>query len=114
MLDRVQGIPMTDYVQVLTTIDDEAKAAEIARVLVEERLAACVQVLGPMTSTYRWKGQLETSREWLLAAKTRRDRYDEVETAIRRVHSYEVPEIIAVPVVAGARDYLAWLDGQVI
>ena len=104
---------MTDYIQVLTTIDDETKAAQIAAALVEERLAACVQVMGPMTSTYRWKGQIQTSREWLCVAKTRRDRYDEVEAAIRRVHSYELPEILAVPVVAGGRDYLAWLDGEV-
>ncbi len=104
---------MTDYIQVLTTIDDEAKAVQIARTLVEDRLAACVQVLGPMTSTYRWKGQVETSREWLCVAKTRQDLYARVEAAIRRVHSYEVPEILALPVVAGSRDYLAWLEGEV-
>jgi periplasmic divalent cation tolerance protein len=104
---------MTDYIQVVTTIDSEQKAAEIARVLVEERLAACVQVLGPITSTYRWKGRVETSREWQCMAKSRRDLYDRVEEAIRRVHSYEEPEILAVPIEAGSRSYLAWVEEQV-
>lgn len=105
---------MTGHIQVFTAIDDESKAAQIARTLVEERLAACVQVLGPVTSTYRWKGRVETSREWLCVAKTRQDLYARVEAAIRRVHSYEVPEILALPVVAGSRDYLAWLEGEVV
>jgi periplasmic divalent cation tolerance protein len=104
---------MTDYIQVVTTIDSEQKAAEIARVLVEKRLAACVQVLGPITSTYCWRGTVETSREWQCWAKSRRDLYDRVEEAIRRIHSYEEPEILAVPIETGSRSYLAWLEEQV-
>jgi len=77
------------------------------------RLAACVQVLGPITSTYRWEGAIETSQEWRCEAKTRVELYDEIEKAIRSLHSYQVPEILAVPVVDGSADYLAWLDREV-
>jgi uncharacterized protein involved in tolerance to divalent cations len=84
----------------------------VARALVEERLAACVQILGPITSTYRWKGAIETSEEWQCWAKTRRDLYEKIEQAIRRLHSYEVPEIIAVPILAGSESYLKWLDEE--
>ncbi len=104
---------MTDHIQIVTTIDDQQKAAQIARVLVEERLAACVQVLGPVTSTYHWKGEVETGQEWLCVAKTRGDLYAQAEAAIRRVHPYEVPEVLAVPIVSGGRNYLDWLDSEV-
>ena len=104
---------MDQYLQILTTAATPEEAARIARALVEERLAACVQVLGPITSTYRWKGAIETSQEWQCWIKTRRVLYEQVEQAIRRLHSYEVPEVLAIPVVAGSRDYLAWLDGEV-
>jgi len=76
-------------------------------------MAACVQVLGPISSTYRWQGALETSQEWLCLAKSRRGLYDAIEKAIRRIHPYQVPEILAVPVVAGSAAYLAWLDEEV-
>jgi periplasmic divalent cation tolerance protein len=104
---------MTDCIQVLTTAPSQEEAARIARALVEERLAACVQVLGPVASTYRWQGAIETSQEWLCIAKTAKGLYPEVEQAVRRVHSYQVPEILAVPVTAGSADYLAWLAGEV-
>jgi periplasmic divalent cation tolerance protein len=104
---------MTDCIQVLTTAGSEEEAARIARMLVEERLAACVQVLGPIASTYRWQGGIETSQEWLCVAKTAKGLYREVEQAIRQVHSYQVPEILAVEVTAGSADYLAWLAGEV-
>jgi periplasmic divalent cation tolerance protein len=104
---------MTDHIQVLTTTSSREEAERIARTLVKARLAACAQVLGPLTSTYRWQGAIETSREWLCVAKSRRELYDAIETAIRGTHSYQVPEILAVPVVAGSAEYLAWLDQQV-
>jgi periplasmic divalent cation tolerance protein len=103
---------MTDYIQVVTTTETEEDAGRIARLLVEERLAACVQILGPVTSTYRWKGAIETSREWQCVAKSRRGLFAEVEKAIRRVHPYEVPEILAVPLVAGSEGYLEWLETE--
>jgi len=104
---------MPDYVQVITTTELREDADRIAQALVGERLAACVQVLGPITSTYRWKGQIETAEEWQCWIKTRRELYDQLEQAIRRLHPYEVPEILAVPVLAGSPPYLAWLDGEV-
>jgi periplasmic divalent cation tolerance protein len=104
---------MAEYIQVHTTTSTQESAAQIARLLVEERLAACVQALGPITSTYRWQGAIETTREWLCTAKTRRDLYPEIEQAIRRVHPYQVPEVLALEVVAGSADYLAWLAGEV-
>jgi periplasmic divalent cation tolerance protein len=103
---------MTDCIQVLTTAASEEEAARIARMLVEERLAACVQVFGPIASTYRWQGAICTSQEWLCLAKTVKGLYPEVEQAIRKAHSYQVPEILAVEVTAGGADYLGWLAGE--
>ena len=77
-------------------------------------MAACVQVAGPITSTYRWQGKIETAQEWQCWAKSRREFYDEIQQAIRRLHPYEVPEILALPVLAGSVDYLAWLEGEVM
>ncbi len=103
---------MPEYIQVVTTIERREDAERIARALVEERLAACVQVVGPIRSTYRWRGAIETAQEWQCWAKTRRDLYERIEAAIRRLHCYEVPEILAVPVLAGSAAYLGWLDGE--
>jgi periplasmic divalent cation tolerance protein len=103
---------MADYVQVITTTANQDDAERIARALVEARLAACVQVLGPMTSTYRWKGRIETAQEWQCVAKSRAALFGEIEAAIRNAHPYEVPEILAVPITAGSRAYLNWLDGE--
>jgi periplasmic divalent cation tolerance protein len=104
---------MSDYIQIVTTVEHREDADRIARALVEERLAACVQVVGPITSTYRWRGAIETAQEWQCWAKSRRDLYDQIEQAIRRIHPYEVPEILAMPIVAGSKAYLAWLEGEV-
>ncbi len=103
---------MPDYIQVMTTTASREDAERIAEALVAERLAACVQVLGPITSTYRWQGAIETAQEWLCLAKSRGELYEKIEEAIRRLHPYEVPEILALPVVAGSGAYLAWLDGE--
>ncbi len=99
----------TYIIQVLTTVDRREIADAIARSLVEARLAACVQVIGPIGSTYRWNGAIETSEEWLCLIKTTADRYGTIEEEIRRIHPYETPEILATPVVAGSTDYLTWL-----
>lgn len=104
---------MADYVQVLTTVGSEEEAGRIASLLVERRLAACVQVVGPITSRYRWQGKIEDEREWQCLAKTTRAAYEAVEAAIREAHSYDEPEIIATPIVAGSRGYLAWIDANV-
>ena len=107
------GEEMGGHVQVLTTAGSEEEAGRIAAALVEERLAACVQVVGPITSRYRWQEAIEEEREWQCLARTTLARYPEVEAAIRRLHSYEEPEIIATPIVAGSPGYLAWIDENV-
>lgn len=104
---------MTDCVQVLTAAGSEEEAGRIASVLVEKRLAACVQVVGPIVSRYRWQGAVEEGREWQCLAKTTRAAYGAVEAAIREVHSYEEPEIIATPILAGSPGYLAWIEENV-
>ena len=104
---------MTNCIQVVTTAERREDAERIARTLVEARLAACVQVLGPIASTYWWGGKIETTQEWQCWAKSRRDLYRQIERAIRRIHPYEVPEILAMPILEGSPDYLAWLDGEV-
>ena len=100
------------HVQVTTTIDARASADHLARSAVEARLAACGQVLGPVTSTYRWQGELETAQEWMVVFKTTAERYPALEAHLRTAHPYEVPEIVAVPVHGGNPDYLAWVSAQ--
>ena len=104
---------MTPYVQVLTSLGGKDDADRLARLVVEQRLAACAQVIGPISSTYWWHGELETSTEWLCLIKTERVLYDELEAAMRSAHPYETPEILAVSVEAGSEAYLAWLSGEV-
>jgi periplasmic divalent cation tolerance protein len=104
---------VTEYLQVLTTVGSEEEAGRIALLLVERKLAACVQVVGPITSRYRWRGVVEEEREWQCLVKTTRRAYEKVEGAIREVHSYDEPEIIATPIVAGSPAYLAWIEQNV-
>ncbi len=103
---------MNGFVQVVTTIDSRERATGIARLLVERKLAACVQVTGPIFSTYRWKGEVETAEEWLCTIKTKGELYECVEKAIKDAHPYEVPEIVCFPILAGSREYLAWISGE--
>lgn len=100
---------MADYIEVHTTIDSKEGAQKIAEALVSKRLAACVQVSGPITSTYWWQGQIEQAEEWICTAKTRWELYNDLEQAIRDAHTYDVPEILAVDVVTGGVDYLNWI-----
>jgi periplasmic divalent cation tolerance protein len=87
----------------------ENEAAKIAQTLVEERLAACVNVIGPARSIYRWRGVVEDEREYLLMIKTRMRLFARVERRVRDLHSYEVPEIVAIPLAAGSRRYVEWI-----
>jgi periplasmic divalent cation tolerance protein len=105
--------PPMPYIQVLTSVDRKETAERIASLLLEERLAACVQIVGPITSHYHWRGRIESSEEWLCLAKSREGLYPAIEKAIRSAHPYEEPEILALPIVAGSHGYLAWLDGEV-
>ena len=104
---------MDPFIQVTTTTAKREDAERIAGALVEGRLAACVQILGPLTSIYRWQGRIETAGEWLCLIKSRQSRYGGIEAAIRALHPYETPEIVAVPITAGSRDYLDWLGKEV-
>jgi periplasmic divalent cation tolerance protein len=101
---------MSEHAVVLTTAGSEAEASRIAQALVERRLAACVNVVPGVASTYRWQGAVRTDPEWLLVVKTRRDRFEEVRAAIRELHSYELPEVVMLGVEEGDAAYLAWID----
>jgi periplasmic divalent cation tolerance protein len=103
---------MTDKIVVLSTCADAAEAEKIARRLVEARLAACVNVIGGARSFYRWQGKIEDSTEFLLIIKSSRARFDALRAELERLHSYDVPEIVALPLVDGALNYLNWLDGE--
>ncbi|MGH7525735.1 MAG: divalent-cation tolerance protein CutA, partial [Gemmatimonadales bacterium] len=99
---------MTDCCQVTTTLPDRALAERVATVLVGERLAACAQVLGPVASTYRWAGAVETASEWYCHLKTTAARLPALRARIRELHPYDVPEIIAIPILEGEPAYLRW------
>jgi periplasmic divalent cation tolerance protein len=101
-----------EFVQIVTTVASQEGAKKIAQTLVEQRLAGCVQMVGPVKSVYRWKGQVESAVEWQCWIKTRRSKYDAVANAIRQHHTYEVPEILAMPIVAGYEPYLQWLASE--
>lgn len=94
---------------VLTTLADAAQAESLARTLVDARVAACVSILPPCTSVYRWQGAVETAQETLLFIKTTSSRYAALETVVREHHPYDVPELIALPVDRGLPAYLDWL-----
>jgi len=95
---------------VYITAPNEEEGAKIARALVEERLAGCVNIVRPIRSIYRWQEKIEDDTETLMIVKTRKLLFESLEKRVRELHSYSVPEIIAVPVVEGSRDYLKWLE----
>ena len=103
---------MSEFIQVFTTIDSEAGAQSLSNVLVDKRLAACVQIIGPITSTYHWQGQVETSREWLCLIKSEQSLYGQLEQVLKEIHPYDVPEILSLPVMDGNADYLDWIHTQ--
>jgi periplasmic divalent cation tolerance protein len=103
---------MTDLVIVLTTMPADDRADELARALVEERLAACVNVLGPMSSTYRWRQTVEHEAERQLVIKTSRQRVPALKRRIRELHPYELPELIVIPIEDGTAAYLQWVAEQ--
>lgn len=105
---------MTDALVVLTNCPDEAAAHALASLLVERRLAACVNVLAPCRSVYRWEGKIEHASEIPLLIKTTRERYDALEAAIRDEHPYELPEIVAVSIMRGLPAYLDWIAAETV
>ncbi len=97
---------------VLTNVPDRAVATALARALLDSRLAACVNIGGPIESIYHWRGRIETAQEVPVAIKTRPALYSNVESAIRNIHPYDTPEIVAIPVAAGDVRYLDWLAAE--
>lgn len=104
---------MTDKRIVLSTAGSKEEAQKIAHGLVEQRLAACVNIVGPIQSVYRWKGAVETAAEYLLVVKTTAPAFDRVREAIRALHSYDLPECVQLPIEAGNVEYLAWIAESV-
>lgn len=103
---------MTDKIVVLSTCGSAEEAEKIARGLVESRLAACVNVIPGLRSVYRWRGAVESASEWLLLIKSSRDLMEKLRAELEKLHSYKVPEILALPVVAGSVSYLNWLEEE--
>jgi periplasmic divalent cation tolerance protein len=102
---------MSDLILILTTMPDDGRADALARTLVDERLAACVNVHGPMMSTYRWKGAVERDAERQVVIKTARDRRAAVEARVRELHPYDLPEFVVIDA-AGSEAYAAWVTGE--
>ncbi len=103
---------MTDKIVVLSTCASAEEATQIARALVEKKLAACVNILPDIRSVYRWKGAIENEQESLLVIKSSRALLHQLRVEMEKLHSYEVPEVIAVPIVDGSEGYLEWLDHE--
>ena len=103
---------VTDKIVVLSTCATEADARRIAKHLVKRRLAACVNIMPGVTSVYRWQGAVESAGEWMLVIKSRRDLLPQIEQEFAKVHPYEVPELVALPIEDGGKAYLGWLAGE--
>ena len=104
---------MTDKIVVLSTCATEEEGEKLARLLIEERLAACVNVIPRMRSFYWWQGSIESSAECLLVVKSSRALFDSVKSALASAHSYEVPEVLALPIVDGSENYMNWLESNI-
>ena len=105
---------MTEYIVALITASNEEEAAGIARQLIEARLAACVNIIRNIRSIYRWQGKVEDEAEVLLLVKSRVELFGDLRKKVKELHSYSVPEIIALPIINGSEDYLQWLGDEVI
>jgi periplasmic divalent cation tolerance protein len=105
---------MTEKIVVLSNCGSEEEARRIARALVEARVAACVNILPGIQSIYHWQGAIQEDSEWMLVIKSTRSMFDRLSIELRKVHSYQVPEVLAIPVVAGSPDYLDWMDRELV
>jgi periplasmic divalent cation tolerance protein len=99
-----------DYIIVLVTTSSREEAEKIAKTLLEERLVACANIIGPIHSLFWWQGKIDTAQEHLILVKTRKDLFNKLSEKVKALHSYQVPEIIAIPIVEGLKDYLNWID----
>jgi len=103
---------MTDKIVVFSTCATEEEAGKLARMLVEARVAACVTIVPGARSIYRWQGAIESAQECLLIVKSSRPLFEQLRATLEKAHAYDVPEVLAVPVVEGAPNYMDWLEGQ--
>lgn len=103
---------MAEFVQITTTTGDRSVAEQIAADLVDRRLVACAQILGPVRSVYRWEGTVEFAEELMLTLKTVAKHVEEIKSIVQQLHPYDVPELIVTPIVDGSQGYLRWLDEQ--
>ncbi len=103
----------SQFIQVSTTVSKRSDAERIAKVLLNKKLSACTQIIGPITSIYKWKGKMEKSKEWLCLTKSKISHYKKIEKIIKEIHPYELPEIIAVPIIEGSNEYLNWIKKQI-
>ncbi len=101
---------MSEHIQIMTTVEKREDGERIGDILITRNLAACVQIIGPINSIYRWEERIEHSTEYLCLIKTRAELYKMVEAEIKKAHPYRVPEIIALPIIHGSKDYLSWID----
>ena len=104
---------MTDKIVVFNTCGSGEEAERLSRRLVDEHLAACVTVISPVRSFYRWQGEIADSAEWLLIIKTARHLFEPLRSVLESAHSYELPEVIALPVIDGSPNYLTWIDREI-
>jgi len=103
---------MTDFIFVQTSSNSENGAQRIADAIIEKRLAGACWVSGPVKSTYWWKGKIDQEQEWVCSFKTRKDLYSTIEQVIKEAHSYEIPEIVAIPIITGNQSYLDWIVAE--
>jgi periplasmic divalent cation tolerance protein len=106
---RVNGLQNT-YVIVLVTTASKQEAKKIAQRLLKQKLIACANIIGPVSSLFHWSGKTETAEEYLVFMKSRRDLFDKLAETVKALHNYEVPEILVLPIVGGSEEYLSWLD----
>lgn len=104
---------MDEYIQICTTTEKKSDASYIARSLLEGRLAGCIQIVGPIESAYLWKENIEIAEEWLCFIKTKKSLYEQIEKEIKKIHPYELPELIALSIIDGSKDYLEWLSSEI-
>lgn len=100
---------MTNFIQIITTVGKKKEAQQISNSLLARKLIACAQIIGPVTSSYPWKGKIQSNEEWQCIFKTRSDLFNATELLIKEIHPYELPEIISTPILNGSKEYFDWL-----
>ena len=101
-----------EYILIMVTASSREEAEKIATTLLERKLIACANILGPVSSRFWWQGKIDSAEEYMIFMKTKRELFDQVADNVKQLHSYEVPEIIALPIVEGAKPYLEWINSN--